>query len=166
MDPLSALAVACAVTHFVDFGSKILSKGYEISKSATGTTELYKDIETCTSQFESLTNRLSGSVLTGSDAALAQISQGCQEIAKELLARLEAFKAKKQGKREVFSKAFLSVWSEKKVKEMQDKLERYRKQLDTTIFADLRCVLAFSLLFSLDQERSSITRTSPLNVAL
>ena len=150
MDPLSALAVACAVTHFVDFGSKILSKGYEISKSATGTTELYKDIETCTGHTENLTKRISGPVLTESDAALAQISQGCQDIAKELLARLETFKAKKRGKREVFSKAFLSVWSEKKVKEMQDKLERYRKQLDTTILIDLRYVLAFSLLFPLD----------------
>ena len=150
MDPLSALAIACGVTQFVDFGSKILSKGFEISKSATGTTESYSAIEAIASDFERLTERISGPVLTGSDASLARIRQGCQEIAKELLARLEAFKAKKQGKREVFSKAFLSVWSEKKVKEMQDKLERYRKQLDTTILVDLRYVLAFSLLFPLD----------------
>jgi len=147
MDPLSALAIACGVTQFVDFGSKILSKGFEISKSAAGTTESYSAIETIASDFESLTERISGPVLTGSDASLARIRQGCQEIATVLLARLNALKARKDaGKREVFSKAFLAVWSENEIEAMQDKLESYRKQLDTHILVDLRYVLTFSFL--------------------
>lgn len=147
MDPLSGLAVACAVTQFVDFGAKVLSKGLEISKSLNGASESNTDVEAITSDIENLSERISKSLppqsisvsASQNDVALTKICQGCQDIAAILLARLKTLKAQKHaGKWEVFSKAFWSTWSEKEIKEMSERLETYRRQLNSHILVDLR----------------------------
>ncbi len=38
LDPLTALSIASSIVQFVDYGSKLLSKSYELYESADGTT--------------------------------------------------------------------------------------------------------------------------------
>lgn len=147
MDPLSALGVACAVTQFIDFGAEVLSKGYEISKSVDGATESNSEVEAITADIENLSERISKSLLlqprlgptNANDVALTKMCQGCQDIATILLARMKTLKAQKDaGRWELFSKAFLSAWSAKEIREMRQRLESYRRQLDTHILVNLR----------------------------
>jgi hypothetical protein len=48
MDPLTAFSLACGIVQFVDFSSKLVSKGYEISISAEGALAENLDLETVT----------------------------------------------------------------------------------------------------------------------
>jgi hypothetical protein len=101
MDPMSALAVACAVTQFVDFGAKVLSKGYELSKSLNGATDSNSEVEAITSDVENLSEIISKSLplqsssgsVSRNDKALMNMCQGCQDIAAVLLARSKTLKA-------------------------------------------------------------------------
>ena len=54
MEPLSALAVACAVIQFVDFGSKLIGTGLEVYKSPNGAPEEAIEIETLATHAEQL----------------------------------------------------------------------------------------------------------------
>lgn len=147
MDPLSALSVACAVAQFAEFGVKIFSKSNEIFRSTNGTTDSDSEVEAITSDMENLTSRIlrsqslqscSGS-LSENEVALMKMCQGCQDISEALLKRLKTFKVQKNARRwECVSKAFLSLWSKTEIQEMKERLESYRRQLDTHILVDLR----------------------------
>lgn len=102
-------------------------------------------MEAITSDIENVSHRIlkslslqpsSGST-SQNDVALTKMCQGCQDIATILLARLKSLKAQKDaGEWELFSKAFLSTWLAKEIKEMSKRLESYRRQLDTHILVD------------------------------
>lgn len=64
MEPLSALAVACAVIQFVDFGSKLIGTGLEVYKSPNGAPEEAIEIETLATHAEQLSKRLASSSQT------------------------------------------------------------------------------------------------------
>ena len=55
MDPFTALALACAVVQFVDFGFKLLKSTTDIHHSTTGATSQDETIESVTQKLKDLT---------------------------------------------------------------------------------------------------------------
>jgi hypothetical protein len=150
MDPFTALSLAGTVVQFVDFGSKVISKGRGIYKDAEASADaqcpmLTKDLLDYSTKFEqSLKTKDDPRPLTDEQAAeIAQperLCQDCRKMANDLLVRVEKLKVTTDGKHrgwESFQKAFLSTWSATELSEIQQKLGDYHKVLDSRVLRSL-----------------------------
>jgi hypothetical protein len=139
MDPFNALSIAASVVQFVDFASKILSKTYELYKSADGASLENSEHETVTKDLRALNQRLTNrssrqGSLPKEEYALEVICRGCSVIADELLEKLEGIKIKgKHTKWKSLRQALKTIWSESAIDEVSRRLARYRQELDTQL---------------------------------
>lgn len=74
MEPVAALGVAAAVVQFVDFSSRLVSKGHELYHSATGELAENAEMEKASKRLQELVEPLQSS---SGDAAIATICQAC-----------------------------------------------------------------------------------------
>ncbi len=90
MDPLSALAIAAAVVQFVDFGGRMLARGYDIGKRALHESA-GAELRNLAQQLSSLTVALHealdglprGSAITPAQAKLRRACAMCDDISNE-----------------------------------------------------------------------------------
>ena len=108
MEALTALSVASSVIQFVDFGSKLLTRSRQLYKAPGGTLSEYVDVETLTSDLQTLLISLRRQLpenrslktpedrcdYSEDDKALDTLCQRCVIIAEELLHRLAKLKVK------------------------------------------------------------------------
>jgi flagellar motility protein MotE (MotC chaperone) len=147
MDPITALTVAGIVVQFVDFGTKLVSKGYKLYTSADGA--LHENIETkkIAKDLAELSTRL-GSLDIGSgtssnlrteEKTLVEMADGCKAVAKELEAALNSLEVKgKHRKWKSCRQALKSVTSKGKMDELANRMSEYRAQLELHILVGLR----------------------------
>lgn len=77
--------------------------------------------------------------LERSDMELSRLVKECREVSFQLLEVLEDLKVEGRHKRWAsFRQALISVWKEDKIDELSDRLEGYRRQIDTTLLMSLR----------------------------
>lgn len=152
MDPLSALSVAAAVVQFVDYGTKIVSKGTKLCKSSDGALAENIELETASTRLQRLSGTLQGSLRRGqyepqngplieSNQALESICEACVKMSKELIDRLEKLKVPEDHphrKWKSFRLALKTVWSKEKIEEVADRLAELRTELDTQVIFSLR----------------------------
>ncbi|KAH8744856.1 hypothetical protein BGZ57DRAFT_778706, partial [Hyaloscypha finlandica] len=156
LDPMSALSVAAAVVQFIDYGTKVVSKGKELYKSPDGALYENVELEAASCRLQSLSRKMLASLhpeqlgaLSEAETALENICHGCNEVSKLLVSRLEdiqlpkdladpddsdgnnAFREKAQRKWHSFRQALKTVWSKKEIDEIADRLARLRTELDT-----------------------------------
>ena len=92
MDLLAALSVAAAIIQFVDYSTKVVSKGRELYKSIDGTLSENIELEAASIRPRSLISNLQGSLrhcqqtqqgsLNPSFQALEAICKGCMDVSK------------------------------------------------------------------------------------
>lgn len=150
MDPLSALSIAAAVVQFVDFGSKLVSKGVQLYNSVDGVLVENADIERAMDRLSLLTGGLKTSLTPGpqssiseSDRLLQTICKSCLDISDELRTQLEKLKVPantSHRKWKSFRKALKSVWSKESVDGLARKLESLKGELETHVLIGLRYV--------------------------
>lgn len=150
MDPLTALSLAGTVVQFVDFGSKLISA----SKELYAKTELdvhgqaalaANDILNYTIKLRRTLNEPGTATLTEDDLALESICKGCDDLAHDLLERLNNLKVPppKANKKELtrvwptLSAAFQSIWTKQELLDIQTRLKDYRDQIDSRIIRSL-----------------------------
>jgi hypothetical protein len=151
MDPLSALSIAAAVIQFVDYSTKVVSKGKELYKSIDGALSENIELETASIRLRSLISNLQDSLrhcqqtqqgsVDPSFQALEAICKGCMEVSKELVTELEKLKVPEghpQKKWKTFRQALKSVWSKERIKEISDRLVTLKSDLDTHVILSLR----------------------------
>lgn len=99
LEPLSAISLASAIIQFVDFGSKVLSSGYETYCSTHGATEDNINLESLTQSLYMLHDQLStpSKRPTHNDRELQKLAQMCSNLAGDLLVLLDSFKVKEHG---------------------------------------------------------------------
>lgn len=145
MDPLTCLSVAGTVVQFVDFASKLISKGHELYKA--GELSVYEKVALATNDLLDLNTKLQKPLysdgalhcVTKDEADLQDLCNASSELAKELLERLGRLKiTDKYNVTRSLRKAFRSVWEGKELGELEDRLERLRSAIDTRILASLR----------------------------
>lgn len=145
MDPITAFSLAGTIVQFVDFSSKLVSKGYRIYQSANGAFSENLELESITTDLSLLNIRLKTDskfdCLTKDDQSLEKLSQHCTSIADELLGRLDKLKIPtdaKYRKWKSFRQALKTVWNKKDLDEMSSRLEALRAQLEFHILVSLK----------------------------
>jgi flagellar motility protein MotE (MotC chaperone) len=147
LDPITALTVAGIVVQFVDFGTRVVTKGYKLYRSADGalhenieTKEIAKDLAELSTRLGSLDiGSGTRSNLSTEEKALEEMADGCKAVAKELEAALISLEVKgKHRKWKSCRQALKSVISKGKVDELANRMSAYRAQLELHILVELR----------------------------
>jgi hypothetical protein len=137
-DPVTAAGLAGNIVQFVQFASDIISKFREIYTSAAGATRetidlktlVENDIALCRQLRISLRPREVLSALTKDEQQLEDVRVECIKIAMELLEALAQLEIKgAPGKRKSFRKALKTVWDEKKLGVMGERLAAFNNML-------------------------------------
>lgn len=139
MDPLSALTVASSVVTFVEFGGKLVSRFCEIRDSLKGQPLMVVDVEESVTELSSVAaearQKVKGleSRYPRLSESLTHLNNECVEAENELSALLEKLTTKLRGSglRALNANARVAVralWSEKRVVEWQEKLDRIRNR--------------------------------------
>ena len=147
MEPLSALVIASTVVQMVDFGAKLFSKSVELYKSAESSlptnVELSSIVEDLSQISASLaaTGILKNEELTEDEVALNKLASRCNILANELISDLLRLAVQNpQRKWESVYKAVKAVWKEKKIHEIQERLNAFRSELTLRLVAILKYV--------------------------
>ena len=147
MELLAALGLAGNIVQFVDFTCKLFSQGREIANSAVGASEDVVDAIAIATSIRDFSSRLvlppdqsASSLATTAghsartsnkkfDAQLTQLATDCREAAGELLSGLESLRSRNpSSKWSGFSAALRTVWKERKINKMSQRLREYRQQ--------------------------------------
>lgn len=150
MDPFSALSLAATVVQFVDFSTKVISKGNALWKSYDGSLSENSELECVTLRFQNLTKNLRAQARqTGpthnanGDQSLENICESCIDIAEELCSRLNQLKVSPshpQRRWKSIRQALKSVWSKEKLQELEGRLARFKDDLNLHIIVALKYV--------------------------
>lgn len=167
MEALAALGLAGNVVQFVDFVSQLISTGSEIAGSVQGTTErtlelekVYDSLNTFSSRLHVAGNHASNNKdtegLRGLLANLAESSQrdelqshvrsieelaaDCNVLCQQLLETVRKFRVKRSSSRllKSFLAALKMAWSSKKIQDLEERINRYRKMISLHFFPLLR----------------------------
>ncbi|OCK84564.1 hypothetical protein K432DRAFT_282313, partial [Lepidopterella palustris CBS 459.81] len=131
MEVLAAIGLAGNIIQFIDFGGKLISKTAEIQKSGAGALADNINIETATNDLALLSTKLHDSAKSTGDTALQELCQSCNTVATELLTVLGTIKVHgKQHKWKSFRKALQSVWSKDEIALLEQRLARFRDELN------------------------------------
>lgn len=151
MDPLTAVSLAGTIVQFVDFSSKIVSKGYHLYTSGEGSLPENERLNYVTSDLKALSMRLKHhdrlGCSTKDEQALEDMASRCSAISDELLAKLEKLRVSKNAKHrrwKSFRQALKSVWSKEDLDRLAATLREYRDQLEFHILLSLRSVSRFA----------------------
>lgn len=160
MDPTTAMGCAASVIQFVDFGRKLVSGSLEIYGSADGMSAEHISIgdiskslselivplrarrDTRLENERNVSNRNrpqeKGSV---AEKELNRICEDCDKVAQQLQQELEKLRLR-GGHRKwgSFKQALSNMWNQSQISALEKKLERIRKQVDTTLLVSLRYV--------------------------
>lgn len=148
MDPLSALSIAASIAQFLEFGSRLLSNGFAIYKSPTGSLAEHVGKEEAIVRLADLISKLEDCVtyarrennLWGTESsAIYALCSKCNLVGEELLNRLKAVRV--HGKNRIwktFRQAFRSVWTEDAINEKAKELASLREELEFHILVDIR----------------------------
>ncbi|KLU87987.1 hypothetical protein MAPG_06977 [Magnaporthiopsis poae ATCC 64411] len=143
---MEGLALAAAVVQFVEFTTKIVTKGIAIHQSVTGKPVDHEELEAVTKSLASNSKEIEKTMsIRRQDGQPAEVDQdlqtiatGCQDIAKELLSVLDGLAAKKSRTPwRSFRHALQATWNEGKVKSLEERLDRYRQQMMAVVLSSL-----------------------------
>lgn len=145
MDPLTALGLASNIVQLITFASDLVSKGREIYKSVDGALVENLELETITTTLQELSQsvhlprRPRLEKLTKTERKLHELCHDCNDVSGQLLGVIRGLKAKGPATRwNSFRHALNSVWKENEIEALETRLDRYRRQLDTTLLMSLR----------------------------
>ena len=147
MDPASAIGTTAAVLGFVNFATDLFVTTRKIYRG--GSKRGDSDIEGITEKLKLLISGLdhstsfpSGTRLDPQEQALTKLCGECTATANDLLILLQRLKPKEPRKSIWFSfkLAVLTLWTEKDVESMQNRLKAYREQVSMYIMVSIKCV--------------------------
>lgn len=149
---MDGLAISAALIQFIDFSSRLISKGISIHESVDGCEIDHRELE-------SITKSLSGSIeeiqhslqsqrrqreLTDTERQQERIGEECQSVANDLLGVLNQLKAEgPRTKWQSFRQALRATWNDGKVKALERRLDRFRMEIVASILNTLRSVLLY-----------------------
>jgi hypothetical protein len=151
MEAVTALGVAAAALQFVDFGIKLVSKTRQLHGSFKGALPENIEIEDTSKRIYTMVDTFQSALtprgqaggqgpISESDQILEEICKGCVDVSKQLLTRMEKLKVKdtKHRKWKSFRQALKTVWSKEGIREIQEKLAGFERQLGTHTLLYLR----------------------------
>jgi hypothetical protein len=148
MDPVSALSVASSVIQIVDFSAKLFSHIYEVYESESGGTAEHTLIKRETEQVRILNGHLTRAVdpgklerdLTPLEIEVVSLARECDDAAVQLTEKLESVSLDTQkGKAwAAVRSAVKSVWRQRDIDRLRQRLDSCRQLLTTSILVQLQ----------------------------
>lgn len=179
LDPLSALGLAGNLIQVIQFSYDVVSEGNKIYHNASGVLTQNKSIEEVSSDLAELTETLKAkqdewrtaqgrTALDPEETRLRNLCDRCVEVAFELQIQLNKLKAKEGRAKRLrsYKQALISVWRKDDVEELEKRLERYQKELDTRVLIGIRQSLQDADVRSSEQFAALDQRTKDLTVAV
>ncbi|KAL2074233.1 hypothetical protein VTL71DRAFT_8011 [Oculimacula yallundae] len=166
MEALAALGVAAAVVQFVDYSTRLISKGQQLYHSTNGALAENIEIGEASERLKGLTEPLQA---VQGDEAVATICKACVVVSDELVAYLSNLKVPSGHPRrrwKSFRQAIKSVSSKDKIKELKQRLDSLRGELDTHVVLGLRKQLSTMSIQHDAQFRSLDSTTQQIMVDL
>jgi hypothetical protein len=146
LDPLSAISLAGNIVQFVDFASKIVSKGNQIRSNSATTENL--ELEGTTEKLLGIVSRLKeqaeivpkSGCLTEDDQMLEDLTSNCIGVGKVLLDRLQELKVPAGAKHRKWKslRQGLRTVRDKNLEAFAAKLAEFRSQLEVGILLKLK----------------------------
>ena len=135
METLAAVSLAGNILQFLDFTYDTISKSRQIR---TFIFKEHADLEGLATDLKDLSGRLqasSGPV----DLALEQLCLKCREVSEELLEALESLRIEEKHTRvQSLRKALKVLWGQEKLRILEERLARFRQELNLHITVELR----------------------------
>jgi hypothetical protein len=136
MEPFSALAVACAVVQFVDFGTKLVGTGLEVYKSTEGAPEEAVEIEALAAHAEQLSKKLASSrqtqiLGTGAqdEAKLRELASRSEKLAIEIKTILSKIRGEPHKTWSAVRSSVQLKWNEGKIRNLQARLDAVKSEI-------------------------------------
>ncbi|EPS38220.1 hypothetical protein H072_8069 [Dactylellina haptotyla CBS 200.50] len=138
VDPLAALGAAAAVLQFLDFTTKLISKGRELYKSADGVLTDHAEQVALYSRLSKLNKALGESINTSAaqkqlslaEQALLEVSSECMQFADDLAQAIDKLRVTgNRRKWNSFRQALKSVWMKDEIDKRMVTLDRLRQQV-------------------------------------
>lgn len=141
LDPVSAVGLASAIVTFVDFSAKLITNSREIYYSATGELKEHVTKYQILEDLGLLCNRVVDEKGGVYDKKLKELASLCEEEAAALTSLLESFDVAPGSHRKwaSFCKAFREARKQGKLHDIQKRLERIEKAINTHLIHILRC---------------------------
>ncbi|KAF6812056.1 hypothetical protein CSOJ01_05337 [Colletotrichum sojae] len=145
MDPASAFGLAASIVQTLTFASDLISKGRQLYHSAQRSLVENEELEAITRTLQSHSRRIAiqstdapmGRDEIGQD--LSKLCDGVRDLCKQLIATIESLKKPDSATRwDSFRQALQSVWKEQDIADLAQRLERYRRQIDSIVLAGLK----------------------------
>jgi hypothetical protein len=158
LDPLTALSVAGNIVQFIDFSTKLISKGHELYNSADGASVGNAELEVIAKDLQDLNGRLQSprrsenvkAVLSDSDLALQTLSKKCSGVAAELTDALNKLKVQGTANRRWKSvrQALKGLMRKEELDTTVKRLQLFRDELNLHILVSMRYKLPIDCLRS------------------
>lgn len=144
LEALAALSLASAIVQLVDFGGKLLLRGYDAYKSVEGfdteRTQLAK--QTANIQSASQNLRTSSNCSASKDETLLlSLAKDSDEVSQELLNLLNGLAVKGKGAARAIAcvrKQFKGRWRSEKIRKLQEQLTQIQQQVGNCLLSILR----------------------------
>ena len=149
MDALTAIGLVGNIIQFVDFSQKLISNSIQLYHSSDGALAENIDIETVTNHLLTLNKKLKADAATVDDGALQSLCLSCENAGLDLLKALNKVKVKdRQQTWESIRKALWSVWTKGEIKGLEQRLAKFKDELNLHIVVGLRYVILFRSVIS------------------
>ena len=146
MDPWTAVSVAANIIQFIDFSYKLVTGASDIFQSANGCLTQHEEVDIIAQSITRLHENivilsktlLDVNALSKHDQELLPLREHCLIIGNELKSHLG--KLRGPGSRSKWSSvraALLSLLREKKTKELEDRLAKLQRQVDSVLIHKL-----------------------------
>ena len=175
MDPLNALSLAGNVIQFVDFGNKLLGKAGELYRSPSGSLAVHDIVELITTDLRALIATLRQSIPSANSpenlhqahndswSSFRKICDEAAKVADELVGRLSQLKIKDSKHRKLRSiqHAVESLWSEKEIAALLQRLSSLKEALESRILFSIRLGSLLSIVWAqIDIRRETLDAQS------
>ncbi|KAF9890136.1 hypothetical protein FE257_006297 [Aspergillus nanangensis] len=141
MEALAAIGLVGNILQFVDFSSKLVKDSRQLYQSQDGYLVEYADIEKVTADLKVLNAKVQDQNKPGGatgDDGLRDICRSCDQIADELLSSLNKIKVKdKRNKWQSIQVALRACLSKNEIKTLEDRLARFKQELNLRISVGL-----------------------------
>jgi len=143
MEALAAIGLVGNIVQFVDFGGRLIAESIELCHSNDGALAENVDIETATKHLVVLIKKLKDDAIIAGDGALQNLSNLCRNAAIDLLVALDKVKVKNRQQRwSSIRKALRSVWSKEEIRELGQRLVKFKEELNLHVVVQLRYVIS------------------------
>ena len=142
MEALAAISLVGNIYQFLEFSELLISRSVKLHRFRNGTLPEYADLEAVTRHLISLNTNLQTSTAS-TDEGLQKLCISCKDLADELLKALEQLR--QNGERGMvmnIRKALRSMWKEKDIQRLDQRLKRFREELSLNTIVDLRYVFS------------------------